>query len=228
MENGLKHTKQKHLSIENIPSDDRIATLCRLVLAQKQEQIKNKKYAPVKTVLSLIGLGVLVAGAFVVPGSPIAVKPFLDEKKRKEREEWTHFNPSYVRRTIKRLAEAKCVVISEKDGKQIVTLSKFGKRRILKYALDELTIRKPNRWDGKWRLIIYDVDNTKRYLRDIFRGTLKSLGFFQLQESVWIYPYPCEDQITFLREYYGVGDEVVYIVAIRMEDDSPYRTYFNI
>lgn len=107
-------------------------------------------------------------------------------------------------------------------------LTKNGKRRILKYSLDELTIEKPNSWDGRWRLVIYDVPKSKKYLRDVFRGTLKNLGFYQLQESVWLYPFPCEPQVTFLREYYDVGGEVVYVVASELEDDAPYRTYFNL
>ena len=35
-------------------------------------------------------------------------------------------------------------------------------------------------------------------------------------------------QVTFLREYYGVGNDVLYVVATRLEDDAPYRSYFGI
>lgn len=77
-------------------------------------------------------------------------------------------------------------------------------------------------------MVIYDVDSRKKYLRDVFRSTLKSLGFLKLQESVWLYPYPCEVEVTFLREYYGVGNEVLYVVATRLEDDASHRTYFGV
>ena len=122
----------------------------------------------------------------------------------------------------------KLVKIQEHDGDQVVTLTKNGKRRVLKYSLGDLTIDKQKNWDGKWRLVLYDVSNNRRVLRDLFREMLKSLGFYQLQESVWIYPYPCENQISFLREYYGVGNEVIYVVAKKLEDDTPYRTYFGV
>ena len=37
---------------------------------------------------------------------------------------------------------------------------------------------------------------------------LKDLGFIQFQKSVWIYPYPCEEEILFVADFYGVRKHV--------------------
>jgi len=213
---------------QTVPSDDRVALLCRLLEDKLKEESVNRRYAPIKQVLTMIGLAGITGMMFFSPGAASLGNMVLASERREREKEWKQYNPWYLRRSLRRLHEQKLVEI-EDDGKaQTVMLTKQGKRRILKYALDELTIPKPKRWDGRWRMIIYDVDERKKKLRDIFRDSLKSLGFYKLQGSTWIYPYPCEDQVTFLREYYGVGNEVLYVVAMRLEDDSPYRSYFGL
>jgi DNA-binding transcriptional regulator PaaX len=45
------------------------------------------------------------------------------------------------------------------------------------------------KWDGKWRLVLFDIPESKRPLRDYIRSTLKRLGFKEFQRSLWIYPF---------------------------------------
>lgn len=211
-----------------LPEDAKIAELSRILLANREQEEAKQRYARVKTVLTLLGVGAVLGMSLVAPGAAMIAKPFLDAQREKEREEWKRFNPSYLKRTIYRLRREKLVELSEVDGEQMVVLTKHGKQRILKYSLEDLVIETPRSWDGRWRMVLYDVSHRRKALRDLFRQTLKSLGFYQLQESVWLYPYPCESQVTFLREYYGVGNEVLYVIAVKLEDDAPYRTYFGV
>ena len=53
------------------------------------------------------------------------------------------------------------------------------------------------KWDGYWRMIIFDVPEKKRRYRDYLRQMLKTLGFKELQKSTWVTPYPIPD---FLKE----------------------------
>jgi len=41
-------------------------------------------------------------------------------------------------------------------------------------------------WDGKWRIVIWDIPEQKRIIRNLFRRNLKKWGFKHLQNSVWI------------------------------------------
>ena len=228
IKNYRKRRLSSPMSALPLPADEKIASLAALIAQHKEKECQDNQYASVKKVLSLLGMGVFIGSSFIAPGILIAAKPFLDVKREEDSESWKQFNSYYRKRTLKRLQKEKCVEIQEQNGEQTVMLTKNGKRKILKYALDDLVIDKPKKWDGRWRLILYDVAHNRKHLRDLFRGTLKGLSFYQLQESVWIYPYPCELAISFLREYYGVGNEVINVIAIKLEDDSPYRTYFHL
>ena len=213
---------------KTITSDERIGNLCLLLSKQfKKEEICHR-YAPVKQVLTIIGIAGALGLTLLAPGIAPITKQIIDSQTQKDRDDWKQYNPSFLRRSIARLHKQKIVEVFTKDGVHYVKLTERGKKRILKYALSELAIDKPKHWDGYWRLIIYDIENKRKRMRDLFRDNLKSLGFLQLQKSVWIYPYPCEEQITFLREYCGVGNEVLYAVTRTLEDDTPYREYFGV
>lgn len=134
------------------------------------------------------------------------------------------YNPFYVKRTLDRLTKQH--FIEKQEGEYVLTTE--GKRWLLKYTLAELAIPKPAKWDGRWRMVIYDVARNKASQRTLFRGTLKQLGFFNLQESVWIHPYPCEKEIHFLRDFCGMGENVIYIIAHKIENDGTYRKHFGI
>lgn len=134
------------------------------------------------------------------------------------------YNPFYIKRTLERLTNQK--FIEKQDGEFVLTAE--GKRWILKYTLAELSIPKPAKWDGRWRLVMYDVAGHQASLRNIFRSCLKRMGFITLQESVWLYPYPCEKEIHFLRDFCGMGDNVIYIIAHKIENDATYRKNFSL
>jgi DNA-binding transcriptional regulator PaaX len=56
-------------------------------------------------------------------------------------------------------------------------------------------------WDGKWRVIIFDIPEQKRVVRNLFRRNLKRWGFKNLQRSVWITKQDCfEDLARIIRE----------------------------
>lgn len=208
-----------------IPSEEKIASLCKILQRKFIKEEVHKKYAPVKQMLTLIGTGAFFAMAIMAPNTARLGKSFLQNN---EEYDWKKYNPFYLRRAMKRLHKEKLVEINEENGQQVVKLTHRGKRKILKYSLDELEIKTPKSWDGKWRIVIYDVKAKKHNLRTSFRETLKKLGFIQLQESVFIIPYPCDEEIAFLREYYGVGNEVIYIIAHKLENETIYRDYFGL
>ena len=100
--------------------------------------------------------------------------------------------------------------------------------RALTYQLDTMMVRKPKRWDKKWRVVIFDIPEKYRRVRDIFRSRLRQLSLYQLQESVYISPYPCFSEIEFLRELYGVSFTVSYLLVDRIEDDELLRSHFEL
>ncbi len=84
------------------------------------------------------------------------------------------------------------------------------------------------RWDGKWRIIIFDIPEKKKVLRERVRGKLQLVGFVQLQQSVWIYPYDCEDLVILLKADLNIGKDLLYLIVDSLENDAALRVHFKL
>lgn len=222
--------RRKKVRIENLSTspikESLIADVARNLARQMDKKDFEKKYTPVKNVLMLVGAGVFLAASLAIPNLPLALKPFINNQD--EYKVWKRFNISYLKRTLYRLEKQKLVEFSESEGFEIVKITESGKRRILKYAIDQLSIEKPKLWDGKWRLISYDIPGNLKPLRKIFRENLCVWGFFPLHESALLHAYPCERQVEFLREYLGVGEYVRIFTVSKIENDKLFRDFFGV
>jgi DNA-binding transcriptional regulator PaaX len=118
----------------------------------------------------------------------------------------------------------------EYRGKQLhVSLSKEGKNVAEKYSVDNLKIKKPNKWDKKWRILIFDIEERYKSKREALRGKLKELGLYQLQKSVWVCPYHFQEEVDVLRNFLGfTGAEMTTIIASEIEKEKELITFFNL
>lgn len=87
--------------------------------------------------------------------------------------------------------------IIEKGRVRIKITPRGLKRLSLFLDLEKFSRKK---WDKKWRLVVFDIEEKHKSQRDKIRSKLKSLGFGMLQESVWISPFPIEGELV---EYFG-------------------------
>ena len=85
---------------------------------------------------------------------------------------------------------------------------------------------KPKKWDGKWRVVVFDVKETRRPVRDELRRTLQETGFIKLQDSVWVYPYRCDEVVMLLKFHLTLGRDLVYMIVDAIEGDDVLRTHF--
>ena len=113
-------------------------------------------------------------------------------------------------------------------GKDTVSITKKGKERVLKYELDEMEIKKPTKWDKKWRLVVFDIPNPRRKVSNTLRHKLIDLGFIQYQKSIFIHPFDCRDEIDYVREVYDVGGNVKLIVAESIDDEAYFLRKFHL
>lgn len=143
--------------------------------------------------------------------------------------DWRKINRESLWQSIRRLYQSKLVTVHEqKDGSATLVLSEEGRQRALTYKLDEMRITIPKQWDGKWRIIIFDVPESKKKIRDALRFQLRRLGLKELQKSVFIHPYPCDDEIDFIIEFYQARPYVRKIVAESVDTAKHWRQKFNI
>ena len=68
-------------------------------------------------------------------------------------------------------------------------------------------------WDLKWRVIIFDIPKELHRERIKFRYWLKSLGFFPLQESVFVFPYPCEEELGDICARLKISEYIDVLIA---------------
>lgn len=73
-------------------------------------------------------------------------------------------------------------------------------------AIDEILrpLKMTGKWDGKWRLVMFDIPESKRGTRDSLRRALNKLGLGILQASVWISPNDIKDQIDLISKKFGL------------------------
>lgn len=110
-----------------------------------------------------------------------------------------------------------------------IALTEKGKKRAGKYQIDDLELKKPKKWDKKWRVVVFDIPASSRTVRDAFRRKLKEFGFRHFQKSVWIYPYPCEKEVELLREFFGLKRrEIQVLEVVKIEDDRFFKKVFNL
>jgi CRISPR-associated endonuclease Cas2 len=118
--------------------------------------------------------------------------------------------------------------VSDKNGVTIVRLTTKGKSRLMSFSIDLIEIKKPKSWDGKWRLVMFDLPIKYTKARNSLRFKLKQLGFIQFQKSVWIYPYDCEDLISLLKADFKIGKDILYMIVEKLENDWRLRKSFNL
>ncbi len=104
-------------------------------------------------------------------------------------------------------------------------LTKRGKKRAEQIDDNDIQIVTPERWDKTWRLLLFDIPEKHRDARLAFTQRIRRLGFQVLQQSVWIHPFPCEDEVKIICAKYGVETWVSYIETnhINREEDLIQR-----
>lgn len=191
------------------------------VLFQRPLENSKTKSLAVRDILKILAVAAGIGAIFIFPGAAPALGSLILGRKS--------YNRWQVKHVISRLGKQKYAEIEYlRDGKVRVKITRDGLARALTYELETMHIKKPRRWDGKWRVVVFDIPNKYRRVRDIFRMRLRQLGLYKFQESVYVSPYPCSLEVEFLREIYGVAVTVKYLLVEKIEDDSFLRSHFNL
>jgi phenylacetic acid degradation operon negative regulatory protein len=99
----------------------------------------------------------------------------------------------------------------------------FG-RSLLKYHK-----QRRGKWDGKWRIVIFDIPQELHKNRNYFRNKLRALGFYMVQKSVFVFPYPCGDELGPICGRLQIGDYVDLILAESVGfKEKEIRKYFDL
>lgn len=137
-------------------------------------------------------------------------------------------NKYRVKSSLSRLITKGYLRLEAEDSKRRIRLTPKGDRYAALLGEGKLVPKKPKHWDKKWRLLIFDIPERRRRTRRLLRQTLQNLGLVRLQDSVWIYPYDCEDLVTLLKADLKIGKDLLYVIADKIEYDLPLRKQFGL
>ncbi|MEI8343867.1 MAG: hypothetical protein WCF93_02885 [Candidatus Moraniibacteriota bacterium] len=180
------------------------------------------KFGPVQQKILLTLLGGVALGCSSSP------KQYF-RTFRQMRKEWKDIDQRNFNRSIRTLSKEKLIEQHElPDGsfKMVLTVNGKKQAKILNFLGSAITFKKPKRWDGKWRVVLFDIPERDRIFRDILRQHLYDLKFRKLQHSVFVSPYPCEQSILELTAIYGAERYVRVITADKIDNEAALKKYF--
>ncbi len=183
----------------------------------KTETRAQIKGAIVDVVLPLLGMSAVLTLAVIAPNALRIVDIFGREQR---------FTPRQLRHSLQNLKRRGFVQQVGTRTSWEYKLTPKGRVLLKKHHIEHLTIPKPDVWDGKWRIVIFDIPERLRPSRDALRQKLRSLGFAYLNLSVWVTPYECQTHINALSDYYRVGRYVRYIRADYFDGEDVIKHRF--
>ncbi len=142
--------------------------------------------------------------------------------------EWKEINKKQLRYELRKLYQSRLVQRKENpDGSTTMVLTEKGKLKALTYRFEEMTIEKKN-WDGKWRMVGFDVPEKVRWGRDALRKKIKKLGFYELQKSVFVFPYDCKNEIDFIIEFFEIRKYVRFGILESIDNGQHLKEIFKL
>ena len=142
--------------------------------------------------------------------------------------EWKKIEKRELREEIRKLYQSKLVEKkANADGSYTLLLTEKGKLKTLNYNFDKIKAEK-DKWDKKWRLVVFDVPEKLRWGRDTLRDKLKQVGFYELQKSVFIFPYDCQNEVEFIIEFFNLRRYVRFAVLESIDNESHLKQIFKL
>ncbi|MFH1180890.1 MAG: hypothetical protein V1705_00590 [bacterium] len=169
--------------------------------------------------------GLLVGGAVCISAaSPYFASNLMRAIRQSKKYERKRFYDTFYR-----LKKRGCIKFEKKNHQIYISLTDEGRKKAGIYQINDLEIKKPKKWDGRWRIILFDISEVKKIKREAFRGKLKELGFYPFQKSAWIHPYDCRNEVELLKDFFGLGEqELRLIVAQDIGENIFLRNIFKI
>lgn len=180
--------------------------------------------AIVDGILRFLAGGGFITTSLVAPNAAqIFDKPLgkflseLDERSR-ERE---------LRRVMYYMKREGLIKYKTDEYEHGIQLTKQGSKRLKNSTFANLSISAPSKWDGRWRLVFFDIpvqDNSRRHS---LTSKLRRLGFQQLQRSIWIHPFPCRAEIEMVGEVLGVRKYLTYVEITEIDAEKQLKIRFT-
>jgi len=177
-----------------------------------------------REILFMAAVGPIILSSLFLPNASQMLKPIM-----KWRKNWDKIDCQRIREAINRLNQKRLIKLTQKSNDLYIEITEIGKKLIKNFYYDDLVLPRLKKWDKKWRLVIFDIPEKKKKERRAFSQKLKDLGFYPLQESVFIYPYDCCDEVDFICEFLSINRYVNYCLVESLDKrEGELRKIFNL
>ena len=185
-------------------------------IERKSKKRKSKRDLR-KAMLTAVKTAALLGVALVAPNMPAALYKLGIVR--------TSADAGVMTRARKHLITKGLIRTNENDN---LRLTEKGDRAFAALRSREVFQRENRRWDGRWRVLIFDIPEYRKPIRNKIRRTLQSVGFMRLQDSVWVYPFDCEDFIVLLKADFKIGKDIIYMIVDELEGDGRIKRHFDL
>ena len=184
---------------------------------EKHSYQKKRNRDLQRLVMETVAFTGVLGASFVAPNALGAMKKLglLPTRRQKE-----SINTARDRLIKKQLLE--------RDAKGLLRITAKGEHALYMLRARAGGLPRPRRWDRRWRVLIFDIPDYRKGLRDRLRQSLRSVGFILLQGSVWVYPYDCEDFVALLKADFKIGKAMRYLIADTIENDRELKERFEL
>jgi len=109
----------------------------------------------------------------------------------------------------------------EIKGEKWLRVTPKGRLKLIKKKLR-------GEWDGFWRIIAFDIPETRKKTRDVFREKLSLLNCRAIQKSVWITPNDITIELEELIDVLDLKSNVDYFISKALTNEGKYLEIFNL
>ncbi len=164
--------------------------------------------------IRLVAIGSITAVALLAPNAlQLLDKPLQNYFKKLD----ARARQREMKRILSYMKRSGLVTENYEHGLRI---SKKALKRLKHADLETITIKNQPKWDKRWRVIFYDIPEKQKNSRNQLAFKLRSLDCQQLQRSVWVHPFPCEDEINAVAIAYGVETFITYLETTHINNEK--------
>ncbi|OGE87962.1 MAG: hypothetical protein A3J07_02270 [Candidatus Doudnabacteria bacterium RIFCSPLOWO2_02_FULL_49_13] len=139
-----------------------------------------------------------------------------------------YFKKRDFNRELARLKKRNYIALTKTDKGWLIQLLAKGRIRAKQVAFENIKLPKAKVWDGRWRLFSFDIPEEYKNARNMLRFKLKSLGCFNIQRSLFAYPYDCKRELQAIVQHYKVEKFTMFAETSYIDLDKELRKFFNL
>lgn len=190
-----------------------------IVLMQKYPLYKPEEVKIAEKILTVLAIGLAIPAVLT---SPYGLYNIVRGAAK------YYFRKNDFHREVRRLQKRGYISLTKTPQGWLVQLLKKGKKRLNEIEFKNLKLKTQPEWDKKWRFFVFDIPEKHQISRHLLTSKLKELGMYNIQRSVFAYPYDCSKELEFISKHYKIDEFTTYIEAEHTDIDRELKKFFRI